>query len=511
MLKIFIFILLMSSSAFATLTVDNIPRTKTGGSSPSIQDSNITSISGGNIGIGSTSPGKTLDVQGTVRASSNVLVQGNLGVGSSTPQSALDVSGSVTIHGGSSLMQFSTNGETFTNNTDGYIASSGGLTTGGNVGVNSATPGTTLDVTGTTRTTGLQLSTNPSSGYVLVSGSTGIGTWMSPSSIGAGGGSGTINSGTTNRHARYTAATTLDSSALIFDDATNIGIGTIAPRSAVEIGIQVANVVGSNLGIGSTAPGTKLDVQGTIRVSSDVVIGANSVCQSNGTNCPASGSSQWLTHLSVGIGTYDNVGIGTITPSAGRLVVTGGNVGIGTATPQGALTVTSGNVGIGTWAPLASLSIGAGSAFRVSSAGIITRLNNIASTGLSDTTLDLNTSTAVVNNNLSSGILSLRGGQTTGQLTFYTAGAEVARINAAGNLGIGSNAPGYKLDVNGGIRSIVDDLGWSVVDQTDNQACTTGCASACVFGIQNATGTAVTSLVSCSDATADLCLCAGAS
>ena len=54
------------------------------------------------------------------------------------------------------------------------------------------------------------------------------------------------------------------------------------------------------------------------------------------------------------------------------------------------------------------------------------------------------------------------------------------------------------------------DLGWSVVDQTDNQACNTGCTNACVFGFDNATGTAVTNLVSCAATTADLCVCAGA-
>jgi len=53
------------------------------------------------------------------------------------------------------------------------------------------------------------------------------------------------------------------------------------------------------------------------------------------------------------------------------------------------------------------------------------------------------------------------------------------------------------------------DIGWSIVDQTDNQACNTGCTSACVFGIENATGTAVTNLVNCDAATADLCACAG--
>ena len=59
--------------------------------------------------------------------------------------------------------------------------------------------------------------------------------------------------------------------------------------------------------------------------------------------------------------------------------------------------------------------------------------------------------------------------------------------------------------------SATSDIGWSFVDATDNQACNTGCTSACVFGIANATGTAVTGIVGCADATADSCVCAGSS
>ena len=54
-------------------------------------------------------------------------------------------------------------------------------------------------------------------------------------------------------------------------------------------------------------------------------------------------------------------------------------------------------------------------------------------------------------------------------------------------------------------------MGWAAVDQTDNQACNTGCTSACVFGVENATGTAVTGIVSCDATTADTCMCAGSS
>ena len=53
-------------------------------------------------------------------------------------------------------------------------------------------------------------------------------------------------------------------------------------------------------------------------------------------------------------------------------------------------------------------------------------------------------------------------------------------------------------------------LGWVAVDGTDNTAGNSQCTNACVFGVLNATGTAVTGIVSCDDAAADTAVCAGA-
>lgn len=54
--------------------------------------------------------------------------------------------------------------------------------------------------------------------------------------------------------------------------------------------------------------------------------------------------------------------------------------------------------------------------------------------------------------------------------------------------------------------STTSDLGWSV-QSAANQACNTTCTSGCVFG-QETTSKAI---LACTDATADSCLCAGAS
>jgi hypothetical protein len=59
--------------------------------------------------------------------------------------------------------------------------------------------------------------------------------------------------------------------------------------------------------------------------------------------------------------------------------------------------------------------------------------------------------------------------------------------------------------------SATSDLGWAVVDGTDNTACNSQCTSAAVFGFNLAAGATAPVIVGPSDATADICLCAGAS
>lgn len=155
-----------------------------------------------------------------------------------------------------------------------------------NIGVSSTAPGAKLDVNGTTRTTGFQLTTNPSSGYVLTTNSAGIGTWMPPAS----GGSASAAGGT-------------------YAVQYNSGSSTFAGDETIF------SFDGSNVGLGTTSGTSLLDVRGTIKASTDIQVGGFSACLSNGTNCPSGGSNPWLTYGSVGIGTTSNVGISTTLPS----------------------------------------------------------------------------------------------------------------------------------------------------------------------------------------------------
>lgn len=84
--------------------------------------------------------------------------------------------------------------------------------------------------------------------------------------------------------------------------------------------------------------------------------------------------------------------------------------------------------------------------------------------------------------------------------------------NPAANLSLNDNT-----DVTGTITgtstitsSGTADLGWSVVDGTDNTACTSQCTSAAVFGFHLVAGV-YTTMVGPADATADICVCAGGS
>jgi hypothetical protein len=68
-------------------------------------------------------------------------------------------------------------------------------------------------------------------------------------------------------------------------------------------------------------------------------------------------------------------------------------------------------------------------------------------------------------------------------------------------------ADGGTCTSDGNLSCTGNDMGWAVVAGA-NTACTTTCTSACIFGVNTAATEA--DIVNCADATADECLCAGA-
>ncbi len=109
----------------------------------------------------------------------------------------------------------------------------------GNVGIGTLVPGTKLDVTGTSRMTGFQLTGNGvSSGNVMVTNSVGLGTWMAASTLPI-------------TPSQWTTANTND---VYLPNNGNVGLGTTLTSTAA------LNIMNGNVGIGTWKPTDLLTV-----------------------------------------------------------------------------------------------------------------------------------------------------------------------------------------------------------------------------------------------------------
>lgn len=154
----------------------------------------------GSVGIGTTSPRATLDVDGMVQAISlkltdapvagHVLTTDANGVGTwQAPQT-----------GGESLW--------LENRNDIYF-------TAGNVGIGTSTPATSLDVAGVASVDGFQMGTRVLPGHVLTADANGVGTWQAPPSS--------------------SDPVWSQASSNIYYDSGDVGIGTSSPTNPLHV------------------------------------------------------------------------------------------------------------------------------------------------------------------------------------------------------------------------------------------------------------------------------------
>ena len=197
---------------------------------------------GGNVGIGTTAAAAKLDVNGgslTLGSESSYALRVRNGSGKTVTLGA-DSSYAYIQSFGSGPLQINNQGNNVLFNVN-----------GGSVGIGTTNPSQTLHVAGNLRVTGAIYDSNNeagSSGQILSS--TGTGTdWVSLSSI-----SGVDGTGTANYVPKWTDADTIGNSQ-IFDNGTNVGIGTTSPTAKLTIGSN-ASVLSTNgiaLGAGQTS------------------------------------------------------------------------------------------------------------------------------------------------------------------------------------------------------------------------------------------------------------------
>ena len=212
----------------------------------------MTAVNSGNIGIGISNPGSKLTVSGglaigTTSPSSayltsrapygGMIVEGNVGIGTTSPTQKLDIVGNINALGTGIFGNLSLGGTLVTSTASEINLLDGTLSTLGSVIYGDGTKLANTEV-GT-------------SGQVLMSNAAATPTWATLSLGTLGGVSG---SGTHDYLTKWnTAGSTLVNSQL-YDDGTNVGIGTSV------LGTAKFSVMGGNVGIGTTGPGAKLEI-----------------------------------------------------------------------------------------------------------------------------------------------------------------------------------------------------------------------------------------------------------
>jgi len=467
---------------------------------------------GTNVGINNTTPNYALDVIGSASISSNIYTNnvfglsfgtvgyansntlintytgkdilfsvnssekmrltaaGSLGIGTSSPFSKMEIVGAATSWSNSPSVTFTDNAGTVNSRKwlIGNVATDYGslnfavsttnsndptnpkltITKEGNVGIGVTAPSQLLHVAGNARITGgIYDSSNAigSSGQILSS--TGSGTsWVTPTT-------GTITgSGTTNYVTKFTGTSSIGNSQ-IFDNGTNVGIGTTSPIS-------------------------KLQSTGTFTVGSGIFSSAGTMQLLTGGTSPINNR---LTYSTDGTGWKFAIGKnqnGTVTDQF--VIQDNGNVGIGTTSPvaisnyttldlrgtngsllymgQAGATASLRLIGEGTDAYIDNVNISGGLLFRTNAATERMRITLGGNVGIGTTTpseklhvsggnIIVNTDQAIGWGDRTTQIVGVTG--PGGIMRFDVNNAERMRINATGNVGIGTSAPNTKLTVEG--------------------------------------------------------------
>jgi hypothetical protein len=413
----------------------------------------VVTINASNVGIGTTAPANLLHLNFSSNDTYKGIIVSNYGL---TP-------GSSTVDREMGSIDFQTNVNTRHAKIAGYVAanaagtdlnslkfivSSGSVDNTamviketGNVGIGTTSPQNTLQVNGTANISGAVYLNNSkcASGYVLTADTTtGLLSCVS-------GSSGTLSgSGATGYIAAWNGTTSINSS-LIYQNGSNIGIGTTAP--AVKL-----NIMGGSIG-----------------VESSYYIGAG---KNYGTSASANDAYLQLYSAATGATTLWNTGDYSMifgVNNAEVMRLKSGNVGINTTAPTYPLTINTSNavgLAIGKTADNTQSGISlygsttgsAGEGATIEYNGATNYFNIITGGGTGSYTTKL----TIARDSGNVGIGTTNPTNTThinGTLFVQnTTGTAGLIVDTQGRVGIGTTTPAQKLDVAGGIR--MDQASW---------------------------------------------------
>ncbi len=367
---------------------------------------------------------------------------------------AVSASGNVTIGGTLGV----TGLITATGGVSGSVTSSNATITGGTInntvigGVTAAaanftTVGTSGNVTigGTLGVTGLITATGGVSGNITSSSATITGGTINNTTIGAT----TASTGAFTTLSASTSLTTpvVTNAGTLALSATGANIVTASTNGVERLRIDSAG----NVGVGTSAPDTKLQV--TVNSPSPFDTVQTAIKVFNGAGNGGAGSriafrtgeaTAWIQSLVAGGNSNSGVDLVFGTPASGAVgierlrITSAGNVGIGTSAPNRLLVVEGSSTGSLEVAHFTNSGEGA-------NVDVFVGLNTIGSDS------SLRTRAAVVGGvdgsaaSTNSGYFSVQT-RTAGTLT------EKMRITSAGSVGIGTSAPSELLQVNGSVR-----------------------------------------------------------
>ena len=215
-----------------------------------------------------------------------------------------------------------------------------------------------------------------------------------------------------------------------------------------------------NVGIGTTAPGYKLDVNGNARISgsgtiSSLYMGDTSLAISDYYIQPLSSAA----NVSVSMKSKGNGGFNFDYNTGGEsafIFYGGGTSPLFRINAGGGGYITGGNVGIGTTGPGAKLHIfstGTTPAINSNTVAVFERSGaNTNTIGISLIGGTSGSSVIRLGDTDDEDIGEIRYDHTSNYLSFTTNTSEWMRITSGGNVGIGTTAPGAKLEINGGMR-----------------------------------------------------------